>query len=98
MGLSASEGGQWQNWEADARFGDQGWDPSSAMQAAQLQGQMSVMSSSVWKSLMRTQNKNSREGCLQCFVMKINPFLILLLKGKKVCSFVGLLTLSKCCH
>ncbi|XP_063268147.1 uncharacterized protein LOC134558328 isoform X2 [Prinia subflava] len=38
-GLSATGDGQWQNWEADARFGSRGWEPCSAMQAAQLQGQ-----------------------------------------------------------
>lgn len=57
MGPSASGDGQWQNWEADARFGDRGWEPSSAVQAALLQGEVNVMSSFIWKSLMGTQNK-----------------------------------------
>lgn len=73
--------------EAGARFGDQGWEPSTAVQAAQLQGQVSVMSSSVWKSLISTHNKNPSEGCLQCFVIKINSFLILLFKRKKSLFF-----------
>lgn len=50
VGLSASGDGQWQSWEAGARFGGWGWEPSSAVQAAQVQGQVSVMSSPLWKS------------------------------------------------
>lgn len=83
-----------------ARAGDQGWEPSSAVQAAQSQGKVS---SSVWKSLIGTQNKNPSEGCLECIVIKINSFLILFKRGKKSllfpwpAHFIRMLPLNRFC-
>lgn len=58
VGLSASGEGQRQSQGTGAWFGNQGWDPRRAVQAAQWQGQVSsIRSSPVWKPLIGTPKK-----------------------------------------
>lgn len=65
-GLPVSAEGQWQSRGAGAWFGNRGWDPSRAVQAAELPGQASsVRSSPLRKSLIGTPKTP------KCWLLKI---------------------------